>query len=338
MYEMHTGDELPERLAGLDLNLLVTFDALLRERSVTRAASRIGITQSAMSHALRRLRTLLGDPVLVRGPGGMLPTPRAEALEVPVRRGLDCLGRALRTPAEFDPKRARRAFRLATPDLFDMVAMPRLMQVLAAAAPQIDIIAMPLPLSGLRARLETGDLDLAVAARVPGDPEADEGEEGLLQRVLLRDQFVCMLRKGHPALGGRAKGPRKRNASAKGLSLEGYAALSHVVVSPTGRGGSPIDVALSKRKLTRRVAARVPSFGTALALAAETDLVLTAPSALAAVRHGSSAFLTTCPLPLPLPRHAVRMVWHARFGEDPGHRWMRETMIAVARSIAASIE
>jgi len=115
---------LPERLARIDLNLLVAFDALAREQNVTRAAERVGVTQSAMSHALRRLRELLDDPLLVRGKSGMVLTARAEALVLPLRSGLVSVDRALVRAERFDPRTARRKFRLATPDLFDLLAIP----------------------------------------------------------------------------------------------------------------------------------------------------------------------------------------------------------------------
>ena len=122
-------------LHGIDLNLLAAFDALAEERNVTRAAARAGVTQSAMSHTLRRLRDLLGDPLLVRGGGGMVLTPRAEALRAPLRAALAELARVLDEPAQFDPATSTRGFRVVAPDLFDMLALPRLLPRLAAQAP-----------------------------------------------------------------------------------------------------------------------------------------------------------------------------------------------------------
>lgn len=314
-------DDLPERLARLDLNLLVVFDALMRERGVTRAAARVGLSQSAMSHALRRLRMLLDDPLLVRGQRGMLPTPRALALEVPLRRSLDGLGRALDGPMRFDPKTARRTFRLAAPDAFDLFALPRLLQALSATAPGLDVVVGALPSHGLQSVLETGELDAAIVVNTTGRTRPEDEREGLVQRVLLRDQFVCLLRDGHPALD-------------KTLTMARYAKLSHVVVSPAGRGSSAIDLALAKHKLSRRIRARVPAFGTALSIAAQTDLAVSAPSAIAAGLPPSLP-LRARPLPLKLARHAVRLVWHTRFSADPGHRFLREQLLAVGRSFGS---
>src|ERR1700754_2270672 len=125
----------PEQLARIDLNLLVALDALARERSVTRAAERVGVTQSAMSHALRRLRELLGDALLVRGQGSMVLTPRAQALSLPVRSGLVTLGRALAEPEPFVPSTAQRTFTIATPDLFDVWVGPALLERTRRDAP-----------------------------------------------------------------------------------------------------------------------------------------------------------------------------------------------------------
>ena len=153
-------------LVGVDLNLFVAFDALARERSVTLAARRLGVTQSAMSHTLRRLRELLGDPLLVRGQGGMVLTPRAEALVVPLRSSLVALGRTLTESTQFDPKTAERTFRLATPDLFDVLAIPPLLHRIRKEAPNVDLHVVPVQRRRLADELETGDVDLAGEAEV----------------------------------------------------------------------------------------------------------------------------------------------------------------------------
>ena len=150
-------------LHRLDVNLLVAFDTLARERNVTRAAERAGVSQSAMSHTLRRLRELFDDPLLVRGRGGMMLTPRAEELIVPVRSGLSHLVRALDEPGTFEASTARRTFRLASPDLFDALALPRLLRRFGAEAPGVDLAITSMP-PRLSESLETGDLDLAITA------------------------------------------------------------------------------------------------------------------------------------------------------------------------------
>jgi DNA-binding transcriptional LysR family regulator len=324
----------PEQLARLDLNLLVAFDALARERNVTRAAQRTGVTQSAMSHALSRLRDLFGDPLLVRGRGGMMLTPRAEALVVPLRSGLSTLGRALAQPASFDAKSARRAFRVASPDLFDVLVVPRLLQRIRSEAPGIDVVVVPLAERGLAERLESGELDVAVAPRVDPvrDAVAGGAPAGLLQSRLFRDRFVCFLRADHPALGTSAR----RKQAAPRLSLRTFSELSHALISPSGEGPGFVDELLAERGLRRRVALRIPHFYAALAIVAKSDLVLTAPQALRQLVP-ESARVAVLECPLPLPKHSVNLVWHERYAKDPGHTWLRELLSDESRGLQRDI-
>ncbi len=336
MNEVHDTADVgsPEQLAKLDLNLLVAFDALARERNVTRAAQRTGVTQSAMSHALSRLRELLGDPLLVRGRGAMMLTPRAEALVVPLRSGLSTLGRALAQPVTFEPASARRAFRIASPDLFDVLVVPELLQQMRRAAPGVDVVVTPLAERGLAERLESGELDVAVVPRV--DPLGGDAESrapaGLLQSRLFRDRFVCFLRAGHPALTAAAK---KRRGAPR-LSLRAFSELSHALISPSGEGPGFVDRLLTERGLGRRIALRIPHFYAALAIVAKSDLVLTAPHALGHLAPEASA-VAMLECPLPLPKHSVNLVWHERYVKDPGHTWLRRLLSDVSRELQRNL-
>lgn len=317
----------PGEFAGVDFNLIVAFDALARERSVTRAAERVGVTQSAMSHALRRLRDLLGDPLMVRGRGGMVLTPRAEHLAVPLRSGLVTIHRAITRPEPFDPRSARRGFSLAAPDLFDVRIVPPLLERVRGEAPGVDLAIVAVEERRLADRLETGDLDVAVVPRLD-KREAGRAETpapGLVRRTLFRDRFVCLLRADHPAL--RPAGGR-RGAAATALSLATYAGLSHALVSRGEDGPAMVDRALAQHGLTRRIALRVPNFYSALAIVGKSDLVLTAPTALAGLAPRDVA-IVALPPPLPLPGHSVDLVWHERFSGDPGHQWLRGLVTAV---------
>jgi DNA-binding transcriptional LysR family regulator len=323
---------LPERLAHIDLNLLVAFDALTREQNVTRAAERMGVTQSAMSHSLRRLRELMGDPLLVRGQNGMKLTSRAEALTVPLRSGLVTLDRALTRPERFMPESARRSFRLLSPDLFDVLAIPLLLERIRAEAPGVDLVVVVLEGRRLAESLESGEVDLLITPRFEelqgGTPRLDAS--GLLRRTLFHDGFSCFLRNDHPALPKRGR-KGERSGGAEALSLEAYAAMSHALVSPRGEGPGLVDELLAKQGLTRRVALRVPHFFSALAIVEKSDLILTGPSALANLI--GSRPIRALPPPLRLPRHALHMVWHERFSSDPGHGWLRELVANVAQRI-----
>jgi DNA-binding transcriptional LysR family regulator len=330
MNRIHDGSLAPEVLAPLDhlaqvdLNLLVAFEALTRDRSVTRAAQRLGVTQSAMSHSLRRLRDLLRDPVLVRGRAGMTLTPRAEALVIPLRGGLVSLGRAISQPGVFDPAAARRSFCIATPDLFDVLAVPSLLGRLRREAPGVDLAVVPVADKRLFDQLETGEVDVAVAPQVLDQPSAAAAPPapGLLRRTLFRDCFICMLRADHPALGP-AGATRRRP-----LSLASYVGLSHAMVSPGGEGPGPVDHALAQQGLRRRIVLRLSHFYGAPSIIARGDLVLTAPRALADLV--GELPLVVLPLPLPLPDHNLNLVWHERFSADPGHRWLRELIAETA--------
>jgi DNA-binding transcriptional LysR family regulator len=302
-----------DALVGVDLNLVVAFDALAREQSVTRAARRLGVTQSAVSHALRRLRELFDDQLLVRGRGGMVLTPRAQALVVPVRTGLLTLQRALSQSTGFDAATARRAFAIVSPDLFDLLVMPPLLERVRREAPGVDVAVVT---SGRVAeRLETGEVDVAVVPRVEGTPRDDP--PGLLRRTLLHDTFTCFLRADHPALARRRRS----------LPLEVYAGLSHVLV---GEGLGFVDAALQAKGLARRVAVRVPTFYAALSIVAHSDLILTGPNPLSRLGSGLPPIVSVTP-PLAIPGHALDLLWHERFAKDAGHTWLRTSITTVVQ-------
>lgn len=321
MNEVHGGIS-PEQLARFDLNLLVAFDALARTRSVTLAARQLGLTQSALSHALRRLRNVLGDPLLVRGRGGMVLTPRAEALVVPLRGGLNTLGRALTEPPNWTPRTAQRAFCLATPDLFDVLVVPGLLARVRREAPGVDISLITADERKLPDQLEGGEVDVAIMPQFDDLDSDSPSSTGLVRKLLFRDRHTCLLRKGHPVL-------RSRAADSGKLSLEAYAGLSHVLVSPLGSGPGLIDRALAKHGLRRRVALRIPHFYSALAIVASCDLILTAPTGLARVAEGTG--IRTLEPPLRVPNHRVNLVWHERMTQDPGHSWLRGLVGEVSR-------
>ena len=298
-------------LQRIDLNVLVAFDVLMKERSVTRAAAQTGVTQSAMSHTLRRLRTLLRDPLFVRSGGTMVPTPRAEALYVPIRRGLLDLGRAVTAPAAFDPATSTRTFRFRAPDLLHALILPRLLGAWRMRAPAVQLVAGGLgaPLEGA---LHSGELDVVVAALTVGQPSPLPPE--LVQRTLFRDSYRLYLRTDHPVL-----------AEGTPITVEAFAALDHMMVSPSGRGGAATDAALAEHGLERRIALRVASFLTAPGVLSATDLVLTAPTSLADLLSASPE-LTHVALPVAVPDHALTLCWHPRFTADAGHTWLRDEL------------
>ncbi|HSO39615.1 MAG TPA: LysR family transcriptional regulator [Labilithrix sp.] len=306
----------PLHLEGLDLNLLVALRALLRERHVTRAATRIGLSQPAMSHALARLRALLGDPLLVRTASGMKPTARAEAMTEPLERALEDIGRMLASPAPFDASRSTRRFRIATNDYIELVLLPSLLAGVWSEAPNVDI-RVSNHQRGASEDLAEGRLDLAIGIIEQfGMPEPPQGIR--FQRIV-SERFVCVVREGHPLV-------KKR------LTLDEFVALPHALVSPRGDSGAVVDAALAKLGRRRRVALEVPHFLVAPHVVRETDLVLTLAGRLAD-RLAPMLGLRRLAPPLELPGFTMSMVWHERQHTDPSHVWMRKAIVAAAKEI-----
>lgn len=298
------------RLGAINLNLLTALDALLAEGNVTRAAARTGVTQSAMSHSLQKLRDMLGDPLFVRGPSGMVPTARAAALREPVRRGLVELSRALAS-ADFDPRDARRSFTLSSGDFFTAFLLPPLLDILFREAPGIDLNVRPADVQRDVHLLEAGELDAAILVGVP--------ERTTLRRVrLFTESFACLVREGHSEVGDS-------------LSLETFTRLSHALISPRGSGPSYVDNALAELGLSRRIALRIPFFLAAPSIIARSDLVLTAPRRVA-LEFARGLPLRVMEPPLPLGSFAVHLVWHERDDAEPAHTWLRKAIVRAAEA------
>jgi len=182
---MHSNHDVAGILGAVDLNALVALDALLSTKSVTRAAERLGLTQSAMSHALRRLRGVVDDPLLVRAGAGMALTPRAEVLQPNLHTALLGLARIVEAPEGFDPKTTRRGFRLCTPDLFDLLVLPSLLSGLRESAPGVDVALLPAGHPNIGAALASGEVDLAVVPVAQWAPGMD-ASAGLVRKTILR--------------------------------------------------------------------------------------------------------------------------------------------------------
>lgn len=295
---------LAHNLRAVDLNLLVVLDALLHERHLTRAAARLPMSQPAVSHALARLRTLLGDPLFHRTRGGLRPTPHALALEAPLRDVLAQVRRLL-AGAVFEPAASRRTFRLAMSDYGASVVLPPLVRRLRAQAPGIDLEISYTSRGGMIAGVADGQLDLALA--VFGETPAD-----IRRAVLFQEPFVCVM-----DAAGMA-GP---------LTLDDYLARPHVLVaaSQDQRSGE-VDAALARLGRARRVALRLPHWTAAPAVVAGTDLVLTvAQRTVMPTPPG----LAVQPVPFPIAPLGFEMIWHERTDGDAGLRWLRESLAAL---------
>jgi DNA-binding transcriptional LysR family regulator len=303
-------------ISSLDLNLLIALDALLTERNVTRAAARIGITQSAMSHSLKRLREMIGDPLLVRSKGEMVPTTRAEALALPMRRAFREIESALAAPTPFDPKTATNRLTIATSDYAELIMLPRLVERLTREAPSIDVRVRPVELDMSNDDLRNGTVDLAIIPTFPPIAEA-----GIFSRRLFDDELVCVMRKRHPL-------------AKKKLTLARYVAASHALIAPRATEGGLIDDALARIKRKRRVAVMVPHFLIAPHLVATSDLLLTMAARVARVLE-KPLNLVLKPVPFEVhttPSFTMACVWHERMQNDPAHRWFRELLFDIAKT------
>jgi DNA-binding transcriptional LysR family regulator len=290
-----------------DLNLLPVFEALFRHGSVTRAAGEMGLTQSAMSSALGRLRRQLGDPLFVNTRSGMLPTPRAVELAPAVTDALSMVRGALGSREVFDPRRTTRSLRVYMTDVGETVLLPQLMRHLHEHSPVIRLETAQLPAGELAVRLETGDIDLAVGY-VP------QLRDKVRRTRLFEEHYVCMTRPDHP-LGRRAA-----------LTLKEFLSARHVLISSMGSGHQLLERTLAEHGVEENVALRVPHFVVVPLIVAGTDLIVSLPSRVAE----ASARLVKVkvhPLPIPIPSFDVSLYWHARVENDAANRWLRGAML-----------
>lgn len=292
-------------LRKLDLNLLVTLDVLLAERSVTRAARRLNYSQPSVSVHLAKLREIFGDPLLLPGPHGMQPTARAEELMQPLRQALESLDLAVTPARRFDPAQSDRTWRLAASDSSASTILVPAMPAVRAAAPATRLAVLDLVPPLLARQAEQGEVDLAFHTGEGSPP-------GLRRRTLFAERYVLAGRVGHPHLHPQ-------------LTLAQFCELEHVIVSPD-RGGfhGVTDDALAKVGLRRKVVLSVPHFLLMMSVLARTDLVAMVPSRLI---QDTQALQIMAP-PVELPGYEMLMLWHERSHRDPAHQWLRETIAA----------
>lgn len=301
-------------LRRLDLNLLLTLDALLAEHHVTRAAQRLGLSQPAVSVHLAKLRQALGDPLLLPGPRGMRPTARANELREPLRQALETLARAVSPSAPFEPAGAEQTWRIAASDYTESAIVLPALAGLRRAAPGTRLAVLQTVPSRLAKLAEQGDIDLAF--------HIHEGAPlGLRHRRLFAERYVLVGRAGHPRLKRRP-------------TLAQFCALEHVIVSPDGGGfHGATDEALAKAGMTRRVVLSVPHFTFVKSALANTDLVAMLPSRLIGERDDA---LRVVEAPIEVPGFEMNMLWHERSHRDPAHVWLREQIAAAVRSPPAA--
>jgi DNA-binding transcriptional LysR family regulator len=301
-------------LSGADLNLLVLFEVVLEERNVRRAASRLRLSASAVSHGLRRLRQLLNDPVFLRTPRGVVPTERALALAAPIAEILGGVRRVLGDSRPFDPATSSRRFVLSAPDGVWTWFLPRVLPTIRAAAPGIDLGILHLRIEDVIADLDARTIDVAIAP-------TDDIPARFAARTLYQDDFVIAARAGHPWLAAP--------------TLDGYCQQGHVVVSADGERRGFIDVILEGHGRSRRIAAVVPSALLALAIVETTDLVAALPRRMMA-HHGARFGAASAEPPLPVRRFDLRAIAPVAAMADGGVAWLIDTMQAAVRADPAA--
>lgn len=294
------------RLSSVNLNLLVAFEALLEEGSVSRAADRIGLSQPSVSHALRHLRALFDDELFQRGPGGMVPTARARELATQVIPGLANLRLALNDRITFDPATSKRHFTLGLSDIGSFEVLPLLMPHLRRHAPEITVEVADVSAIEAVTKLHAGEIDLALNAfpELPAD---------LLSEPLTPLEVVCLVDRNNPVLKDGA------------LDLGGFLSAPHVAVGSPSSTVTPPDFALNAMGLRRRVVLHVPHFLAIPGAIVGTDLIAVF-DAHAATRFAHLADLVAIAPPIPLQPPMALMVWHPRHNDDLGHIWLRSAM------------
>ena len=302
-------------LRRLDLNLLVVLQTVLETRNVTVAARRLNMSQPAVSRALTRLRSLFGDQLFIKGPKGVIPTPRAESLSDVVEKLLTEIAEAVERPS-FDPAASERVFRIATTDYGALSVLAPAVAALVAEAPRIGIDVVPLSDSSF-SDLATGKLDFALYTD-------DPATLGLRHAVLFDERYVTIARKDHPAA---------TNAQGGRVSMEDFLLHGHILVNVAGGRLGVVDEALAQLGLARQVAVSLPYFSAAGLLAARTSLLLTLPRRAAAGMANELGLVTLTP-PVDLETFAYHLLWHPRNDSELGAKWFREQLVsAVAYGI-----
>lgn len=311
-------------LNRIDMNLLVYLDALLRERSVTKAAHKLGISQPAMSNGLRRLRDLFEDPLLIRTSDGMTPTERASELEPMLRLALQSLEKVVQPRANFDAHESTRVFRIMASDYAESTLIPALLRRLSSEAPNVSLDIMT-PSDVNFSDVEQGRVDMVIN-------RFDTLPQSFHQKTIWTDQFCCMLSADNPILAD--------------FNLDRYLESRHVWVSKTGYGVGVgvdpsdvqklgfVDEVLHEMGKRRNIAVFTRHYQAAMLLAEENDLVVTIPSRAAHLQARNARLAVKAP-PFELPELLLKMVWSPLLHHDPAHKWIRRLIIDVSDEISS---
>ncbi|MCE8035488.1 LysR family transcriptional regulator [Billgrantia tianxiuensis] len=290
------------KLSEIDVNLLVVFDLLYQEQNTQRVALRLGLTQPAVSHALKRLRILLGDELFERTSKGLMPTPLATRLHPPIAEALARLQETLNRPEDFDPAVSERTFNIAMTDIGEIVFLPRLLQRLAREAPGIALSTVRSQQEDLKREMEEGRIDLAIGL-IP------QLGAGFYQQGLFVQRYVCLMRADHPLAAGE-------------FDLDAFAAAQHAVVVARGTGHGIVEEQLARSRISRPIRLELPHFAAVPYIVSSTDLVVTVTDKLTEATRERFR-LAVREHPVPFPEIPINLFWHRRFHQDAGNRWLR---------------
>ena len=299
-------------IALVDLNLLVVFDAVMREKHVTRAAKRIGMTQPAVSNALNRLRHIAKDDLFIRSAKGVVPTARAIELGPPIRQAINLVENAF-DPTSFDPKNSINVFNIAISNYTASILFPKLAEVLEKEAPNINVRSKQLGDVDLLKELEAANIDFIIAG------QQLQETENFISHHLYDEDFVCVMRKGHSL------------AKKKQLTIKEFSQSKHLMVTTTGKAFGFVDYLLEAKGLKRRVAMTVNQFLVGPLIIRHTDMILTVSKRVSEKFRldGVKVF----PLPLLTNPLSLKLIWHKRTDTNPGNEWMRNKIINVCKNI-----
>ncbi len=296
------------RLNQLDLNLFKVFEAIYQERNLTRAAQILSLSQPAVSNALSRLRKSFNDPLFVRTPQGMVPTPVAQNIALKSQQALQLLNSCVQEGNVFDPAQAKKEFCFSMNDTFEALLLPPLLVHMQKQAPGISVACFAQPRSDVSKSLASGELDFVVDVPVLNDPN-------LCHQHLSSEKYVCAVRLGHPAI-------------TQGLSLQQYLALAHIHVSSRRKGVGHVDRALNVLGVKRNIQLRLQHSLAAPRLIRSTDLCCSMPAVLAKT-YG----LVCLELPFEVEQIDWHLYWHKSSDEDQGNAWVRQALFELVGNI-----
>lgn len=298
------------QLDNLELGEIRLVAALSEMHKLSAAAARIGLSQSAASHALARLRDRTGDPLFVRGAGGFVPTPYGERLSTAARKALDILLEGFSPVAPFDPKSTTRRFNMFMSDVGQMVILPKLLSFMSGNAPRASLRVCPIPLDQPGMALASGEVDVAVGF-------FRNLTTGFRQSLLFRERYVCVVRADHSNFRS-------------GMSVEAFAKSPRALADASGMAHIVVEDELKKKGLTAAPRLTVPQFMVLPLVIANSDLLVIMPSRLAKAFSQLVSIKILEP-PIPLRPYDIKVYWHERFDRDSSSRWLRSTLVKLFR-------